>query len=308
MKVNSAFGPNFSIANEAENGRWFFTEVQGDQMFMAGYMYDASGKPVWYESRGAMTSTTTYQGDWYQYANGQTLTGPYKAPTAPTKVGTVRVEFSARDQATLTLSDDLQPAAALSPASMRVNAPSRSRIINIQRPRRVPVLLRPDLWKGTFSYTYTVIPEGVVTSGKLDVNGTVTWVEDEVQDLLGRSINYIILEGQVNTTFSETTTTTTGACPGTSTATGNSTEGLHPSDGNLNLKTDNSYTGGLFFAVTMDLTLVTPCATTTTFRALPIFIDLNGNMTYLNMHGNIPDQGLYPGAVVTKAWNFNAIQ
>lgn len=295
--------------NEAESGRWFFTEIQGDQVFMAGYMYDANGNPVWYVSRGAMDSPTTYQGDWYQYANGQTLTGPYKPPSAPTNVGTVRLEFSAPDQATLTLSDNQQPTAALFPASKSVNGASRVKIINIERQKKVPLLTRPDLWKGTFSYTYTLIPDGgVVTYSKLNVTGTVTWVEDELTPL-GGSTKYIILEGQAEATLDEKITTTTGACPGKATVTGKGTKELSPSEGQLTLENDNSYTGRLFFEVPMKLTFVDPCGTSSP-RSRDIFhyMFLSGNMVYLNMYRDVPDDGSFPGVTITKSWNFKAVQ
>ena len=95
--------------NEAESGRGFAIEVQGYNLFMAGYMYDSGGNPIWYVSPGGMTSPTLYQGSWLQFANGQTLTGAYKAPSQPpTNVGAVTLQFTSTTTATLTLPDGRQ--------------------------------------------------------------------------------------------------------------------------------------------------------------------------------------------------------
>ena len=93
--------------NESESGRGFTIEVQGNTLFMGGYMYDDSGNPVWYASSGNMNATR-YQGQWLQYVNGQTLTGPYKFPDPPVSVGSVALEFTGRTNAMLTLPNGKQ--------------------------------------------------------------------------------------------------------------------------------------------------------------------------------------------------------
>ena len=93
----------------AQSGRGFALEVQNGTLFMAGYMYDGNGDPVWYSTEHAMTTPTTYQGTWVQYANGQTLTGTYKAPgIANANVGTVTIQFSDAKDAILTLPNGTQ--------------------------------------------------------------------------------------------------------------------------------------------------------------------------------------------------------
>lgn len=95
--------------NEAENGRGFAIEVQGNRLFMAGYMYDSSGNPIWYVSSDIMTSPTLYQGSWLQFANGQTLTGSYQPPSQPpASVGAVTLQFTSATTAILTLPDGRQ--------------------------------------------------------------------------------------------------------------------------------------------------------------------------------------------------------
>ena len=75
-------------------------------MYLAGYMYDTSGNPLWYLASGNMSGTTLFQGVWQQYGGGQTLTGTYVAPgIANANVGAVTLQFSSTTTATLTFPD-----------------------------------------------------------------------------------------------------------------------------------------------------------------------------------------------------------
>ena len=96
--------------NPAESGRGFALEIQAGTMFLGGYMFDASGNPIWYSSgQTPMTDAMTYIGTWNQYGNGQTMTGSYQPATLVNpNVGTVRIEFSNTENATLTLPDGRQ--------------------------------------------------------------------------------------------------------------------------------------------------------------------------------------------------------
>jgi|GEM_PF-1369709 len=88
--------------NESEGGRGFSIEVQGNRMYVAGYMYDDQGNPVWYASLGTMVSSYQYNGIWAQYANGQTLTGPWKQPSVNPNVGAISIAFVDAKHALLT--------------------------------------------------------------------------------------------------------------------------------------------------------------------------------------------------------------
>lgn len=95
--------------NPNESGRGFALEIQGGTLFMAGYMYDASGNPIWYSSLNALTNQQLYQGEWGQYGNGQTLTGTYHAASVVnSNVGTVALQFIDAADALLTLPDGRQ--------------------------------------------------------------------------------------------------------------------------------------------------------------------------------------------------------
>jgi uncharacterized repeat protein (TIGR02543 family) len=95
-----------------EGGRGYAIEIQGGSLFLAGYMYDSLGNPVWYASGPTpMTSLTTYQGVWQQYGNGQTLTGTYKSPAiVNADVGNVTIQFTTTTTGTLTFPDGRQVA------------------------------------------------------------------------------------------------------------------------------------------------------------------------------------------------------
>lgn len=68
--------------NPAESGRGFTIEVNGNNMFMATFLYDVSGRSTWYATVGGMNSDGSYGGPLQEFAGGQTLVGPYR-PAAP---------------------------------------------------------------------------------------------------------------------------------------------------------------------------------------------------------------------------------
>jgi uncharacterized repeat protein (TIGR02543 family) len=90
-----------------EPGRGFAIEVQDTTMFIAGYMYDSAGNPIWYASGPTpMTSATSYAGTWTQFANGETLSGPWKAAqVANADAGNISVVFVSSNSGMLTFPD-----------------------------------------------------------------------------------------------------------------------------------------------------------------------------------------------------------
>jgi hypothetical protein len=96
--------------NPAENGRGFVIEVQGNQMFMAGFLYAANGEATWVASHGAMATATHYSGPLITFSGGQTLTGSYQAPTQdPTPLGTIAIDFATDTTATITWPGGVTP-------------------------------------------------------------------------------------------------------------------------------------------------------------------------------------------------------
>jgi hypothetical protein len=94
----------------ADNGRGFFIEWQGNQAFLAGYMYDSSGNPIWYVAQAAVSNPATFQGSWLQFANGQTLTGAYRPATLVNgNVAPVTIQFQGAGTGLITLPSGTLP-------------------------------------------------------------------------------------------------------------------------------------------------------------------------------------------------------
>jgi hypothetical protein len=89
--------------NSAEGGRGFALEVQGDNFFIAGFMYDTNGLPSWYVSTGKMSDVQTYRGNWVQYSGGQTMFSSYRSPTSSVVAEPLTINFSDSKNATLYL-------------------------------------------------------------------------------------------------------------------------------------------------------------------------------------------------------------
>lgn len=155
--------------NSAESGSGYSIEVQGNNLFFVGFMYDSAGNPVWYYSAGAMSTPTTYTGTLLQFANGQTLTGPYHPPGAPTTTGSLTLAFTAPDAATLTFSG--------AAASARTG---QSRSIGIGR-EFTAVPHRYDLplgYSGSFAQVLEIdVPRGLLTAKVIvrAIGSGMTW-------------------------------------------------------------------------------------------------------------------------------------
>lgn len=88
-----------------EDGRGFFLEFQGGVLLVTGYMYDTSGRPVWYSSVGPLTGNI-YQGVWVERAKGQIPISEVHAPViVDAYVGTVSIQFESRAKGIMTLPD-----------------------------------------------------------------------------------------------------------------------------------------------------------------------------------------------------------
>lgn len=81
--------------NAAESGRGWSVEFQNGNAFIAGYMYDEPGNPIWYVAGGAMSDARTFEQPLAQYANGQAMGAPYRAPNVTNpNVATIRFKLS----------------------------------------------------------------------------------------------------------------------------------------------------------------------------------------------------------------------
>ena len=88
--------------NSSESGSGYSLELQGNNLFVVGFMYDDGGRPTWYFTAGPMSSPTTYHGDVTLFSGGQTMAGAYHPPSGASKVATLDVAFQAPDKATVT--------------------------------------------------------------------------------------------------------------------------------------------------------------------------------------------------------------
>ena len=147
-QIFGAGNPAFQAAsgwwwNPDESGSGYSIEVQGDKLFMVGFMYDDTGRPVWILSAGTVSDAKTYHGTVLQFANGQTMSGPYQPPSAPANVATVDITLDAPDSGTLAFSDA---------TGSKVHV-KRQRRTPIRREFAPPPYTYPLAFQGTFSYT-----------------------------------------------------------------------------------------------------------------------------------------------------------
>ena len=159
-------------SNPDESGRAYSIEVQGDSLFAGAYMYDTAGNPVWYYSSGKMATPTTYEGQWLQSANGQTLAGPWQPPGAPIAVSDLSIEFTAIDEASLTFTGDAAANAAAAQPKSRV------RIFTPVKPTR-PVKPGPLPARFDGSFTQSIFDQhlasGTTSTITSTVTGNLTW-------------------------------------------------------------------------------------------------------------------------------------
>src|SRR4051812_36642834 len=145
--------------NPDESGRGFSMELAGDHMFIGAYMYDESRNAEWYVADNTMQSATKFSGPLLRFANGQTIGGTYRAPTPPEIVGTITIDFSAPDQATVTLSDDRPH-----------KAQKAGKVINIRPQYKKPVGERPiEKWLGSMNFVSNAVLDGMVVTWHAEV-------------------------------------------------------------------------------------------------------------------------------------------
>ncbi|MEP7068851.1 MAG: hypothetical protein ABI789_06405 [Usitatibacter sp.] len=90
--------------NPDENGRGFFIEWQKGYADLAGYMYDDAGKPVWYIAVYETPNARAFNGNWWTFANGQSMGGAYKPATRTSdSFAPVSINFTGADTAIMTL-------------------------------------------------------------------------------------------------------------------------------------------------------------------------------------------------------------
>jgi hypothetical protein len=92
--------------NPQESGRGFFIEWQNGSANVAGYMYDAQGRPTWYITVASVSDPMRITSSWWTYANGQAMGQAYRAATRISdNSGSLAIEFTSSTTANLTLPD-----------------------------------------------------------------------------------------------------------------------------------------------------------------------------------------------------------
>lgn len=138
--------------NPAEGGRGFALEVQGDRLFVAGFMYDIQGLPTWYASLGKMTNESTYIGSWSAFTNGQVIGQGYKPPTVSNdNVGSITLSFSDARNAILTL-----PTGEPVPLGRFLDYGAQTPVSSDP-----PNLTYANKLLGRWTFTYTIVPTWV---------------------------------------------------------------------------------------------------------------------------------------------------
>lgn len=99
-----AFLPSTGIwYNPAESGRGYDIEIQGNTMAVATYVYDQSGKQLWYTSGGTYNEATrTFTSTFDSATGGQCFGCAYVNPTRHVGAGgTITIVFNSYESATL---------------------------------------------------------------------------------------------------------------------------------------------------------------------------------------------------------------
>jgi len=84
-----------------ESGRGFFIEEDAGAVYMAAFHFGAAGDATWFVGLGRHDGNAL-QSPMHTFANGQTLTGAYVAPTSTPSPGNLRLDFAAPGAVTLT--------------------------------------------------------------------------------------------------------------------------------------------------------------------------------------------------------------
>ena len=86
--------------SSVEPGRGFNIEIQDQNLFVAMFVYQSNGAPIWLQAGGAMSSGTVFVSTLYAYSGGQCLGCTYQAPTSQ-PVGTIQITFTSPTTATV---------------------------------------------------------------------------------------------------------------------------------------------------------------------------------------------------------------
>ena len=313
---DASFQPSGWWWNENESGRGFSIEIQGDTMDVVGFMYDGSGNPVWYISTGKMTSPTHYEGALEQYANGQSMGGPYKPPTLPSsKIGTITIDFASLENGTITLSDAVPTSGALSSRKALVTIPITPQLAN------PPLTGLPAQWGGTYSGTLSIDPPGEHVVN-VAVTGNVTWADAAGRPNLPTfpatatpSRAYVISGGTATLHTTGTVTLTLPSGLAFCSIVGDESVNLVPTfaDSYLLFEANGTVTGRIATASEYTVGLLASCPTpagtvTLNVAVQPIIVvPVNGRHRYDHSAGTIAPHVVSPFTSLGATWDFTGM-
>jgi hypothetical protein len=294
--------------NANQSGRGFSIEVQGNLLDVVGFMYDGAGNPVWYLSAGPMSSPTHYTGNLLQFSGGQTMSGPYKVPTA-TPIGSITIDFTSLTTGTMTLSDAAATALGLK-SSVTIDITPQ-----LDPP---PLADLPGKWGGTFTGHAVYDPPGTDTL-TADVDGNVTWIEAATNNYPPTATPnraYVISGGTATLTYSGNGTFTVLGQPLNCTVSGTTQVALAQSFANsyLQFEADGTVTGQI---ASSNLVLPVTGTCQTPFGSVALNNQIAANIAY-PVHGRhkynyssdtqpfAPVAG-YPNLSASATWYFTGL-
>jgi hypothetical protein len=274
----------------AESGRGMSLELQGQHMFIGLYMYEEDGRPVWYVADAMMTTPTRFVAPLLQFANGQTMGGGYHPPTGPRTVGTLLIDFTAPDRATVTLSDD-PPAKAM---SLTKSGLSKVRKYQPQKEKARPQ--KRQRYFGPFRQIITKSsPNPTITT----ITGQLTWDQldldsSDLSALNGQTL-FEIYTGRLDLTLTGTIDQGDEKCA----VAGSGGQNISGPDGSLVLHADRTYGSHIDFDLPVT---ITACGITMTFP-VPVLLRMNGKMEGTTLDGDVT--GIGTGNTIEEThWHF----
>ena len=106
-----------------QRDRGYGIEVRGSNLFYTSFINNPSGAPSWMVASGPTAlDGSLFQATLVSYANGQTLSGPFKAPTGPTSEGLITISTATATQGTMIWPSGTRSIERMSFAPNAVNA------------------------------------------------------------------------------------------------------------------------------------------------------------------------------------------
>ncbi|MGR6036487.1 MAG: hypothetical protein ACU4EQ_13375 [Candidatus Nitrosoglobus sp.] len=112
LSVNSAFAitpENGWWWNPQESGMGFNIETQNGTVFIATFVYDDSGNPIWYSGSAQIDTNSTVAINLQISRNGPCPTCPYQAPTTSDAGMPITLQFTSRDEGSVSWQGSTTP-------------------------------------------------------------------------------------------------------------------------------------------------------------------------------------------------------